>query len=171
MKGTYTILVTCESSMRVKFGRLGYAEVGKGFYLYTGSALGRGAVSLEGRLKRHSRVSKRVRWHVDYLTCHPSAKVKAAVCLRSPRRLECLISRAVSGKMNASPLIPHIGASDCKCRGHLVRADSSLNAAMIVSRLKRIYLKFGQPFLLSVYPETKSPDLLPTSSRTRLERS
>lgn len=171
MKGTYTIMIACDSSIRVKFGKLGYAEVGKGCYLYTGSALGRGAVSLEGRLKRHSSVSKRVRWHVDYLTCHPSAKVKAAVFLRSPRRLECLIGRAVSREMNASPILPHIGASDCKCRGHLVRADSSLNAATIVSRLRRIYLKFGQPFLLSMDPETKLPDLLPTSSRTRLERS
>ena len=61
MKGTYTIVVRCNDAGYSTFGKLGRARLRKGHYLYTGSALGRGAVSLEGRLERHMRRQKRLR--------------------------------------------------------------------------------------------------------------
>ncbi len=163
MKGTYTIVLACKRSMRIRFGKLGYARPEKGHYLYTGSALGDGAVSLEGRLKRHARLSKSIRWHVDYLTSDSGCKVQAAIYLKSRRRLECSVNRWIFEKLSAFPVLPRLGASDCKCITHLLRADPSLSRPEILDWLNRIYSKFGEPFIISFDTKSRSADLPPIS--------
>ena len=91
MKGTYTIVVRCKDERYSTFGKLGRARLRKGRYLYTGSALGHGAVSLEGRLERHMSRQKRLRWHVDYLTSCPGCNVTGAVYVACDGRLECKV--------------------------------------------------------------------------------
>mgnify|MGYP000149625452 CR=1 FL=1 len=157
MKGTYTILLSCKKSIRVKFGKLGSVKIRRGYYLYTGSALGRGAVSLEGRLKRHARRSKKARWHVDYLTSNSACEIAAAVCLSSRRRLECSISRTLGEKFDAKPVLRHIGATDCRCDGHLLLVRS-LNPNQIVRQLIGIYFSAGPSFL---YFDSRCPCLRP----------
>lgn len=133
--------------MRVRFGKLGYAKIEVGYYLYTGSALGRGAVSLEGRLTRHESSSKKMRWHVDYLTSRPGCGFKGAVYLISNRRLECRINRSIRDNLKVESSLPHIGASDCRCNGHLLRVTSRLGKAKLLDRLECVYSRFGIPHL------------------------
>ena len=143
MRGTYTVVLACEKPMRVKFGKLGRVNVMIGYYLYTGSARGLGAVSLEGRLMRHNRSFKKKRWHVDYLTAQGGCKVKGTVYLVSNKHFECKLNRAVRKDLNTQPILRHLGASDCKCEAHLVRITENLSKVKLLNRLKRTYSRFG----------------------------
>ena len=144
MKGTYTLILFCKEPFKTQIGSLGHVSVGKGHYLYTGSALGNGSVSLEGRLNRHLRVSKKVSWHIDYLTSDPRCRIKAIVCLKSGRRLECVINQEIVSKLAAKPVTMHAGASDCKCDGHLTRVGLSLGAREITATMANMYRRFGR---------------------------
>jgi Uri superfamily endonuclease len=145
MKGTYTIIVECRIEGHLTFGRLGRATMRKGYYLYTGSALGRGASSLERRLERHERCSKRRKWHIDYLTSNPRCRVAGAVYLVSRRRLECKLNRSLSKELNLLPILPRIGASDCSCKGHLLGPEFHLSKIALLRRLVNIYRRVGPP--------------------------
>jgi sugar fermentation stimulation protein A len=145
MRGTYTIIVECGFEGYLAFGRLGEARLRKGRYLYTGSALGRGATSLERRLERHGRRSKKRKWHIDYLTSKPDCGVAGVVYLVSRKRLECKVNRAISKELKLSPLLPKIGASDCNCEGHLLGPEFHLSKAALMRRLVSIYRRVGSP--------------------------
>jgi Uri superfamily endonuclease len=165
LKGTYTILLVCMKPFRVKIGRLGYADIGKGYYVYTGSALGHGSGSLEGRLERHLRASKKAKWHVDYLTSDPRCIIKAAVCLTSRKRLECAINQAVARKLNAEPVLARAGSSDCKCDAHLNKIGSSTRAGKTLQLVMGAYRRFGSrvhciQFTNSVYKNAGHPNLV-----------
>jgi Uri superfamily endonuclease len=144
LKGTYVLILACMKPFRVKIGSLGYANIGKGCYIYTGSALGTGAISLEGRLRRHSQRAKKVKWHVDYLTSDVRCKVKAAVVVRSRKRLECAVNRAILGKLNARPVLPGAGSSDCKCEGHLAKAGLTIRSSKILPMVVEVCRRFDR---------------------------
>lgn len=165
MRGTYTIVLACERPMRVRFGKLGRAHVNVGYYLYTGSALGQGAVSLEGRLARHNRTVKKMRWHVDYLRSRRGCRFKGAVYLISNRRLECRVNRAIADSLNTQLSLPRLGASDCKCDAHLVSVAEDLSIVRLLNRLEQIYSRFGLPHLY--LGESRLAGLLPIASRRR----
>jgi Uri superfamily endonuclease len=147
LKGTYTLLLVCNNSFGRRIGRSRYLNISRGYYLYTGSALGQGSVSLEGRLKRHSRASKKTKWHVDYLTSRSNCTIRAAVCLQSRKRLECSIARAISAELSVEPVFPRAGSSDCSCEAHLVKVLSSRSERGIREALIKVYMKFGRPLL------------------------
>jgi Uri superfamily endonuclease len=150
MRGTYTIVLACERPMRVRFGKLGRVKLKVGYYLYTGSALGLGAVSLEGRLKRHNRSFKKKRWHIDYLTARRGCELNGAVYLISKKRFECKINRAIRKNIDTQVILQHLGASDCKCEAHLVRVNGTLSKIKLLNRLKQTYSRFGVARLYSV---------------------
>jgi sugar fermentation stimulation protein A len=170
MKGTYTIILACEKPFRAKFGMLGSAEVNPGYYAYTGSALGRGAVSLEGRLARHARRIKKKRWHIDFLTTRKAVRFKMVLYLVSNKHLECKINQAIQESVRTASLLPHLGASDCKCQTHLVRVTETMSEAKLSTRLERIYSTFGTPFLWT-NEKPRSFGLLPIFSGTHRGRS
>lgn len=162
MKGTYTLILACREPFRKRIGSLGYARISRGYYLYTGSALGAGAVSLGWRLRRHSRPSKKRQWHVDYLTSDPRCQIEAVVYLKSPRRLECTINRAIVRELKAQPVLLRAGASDCRCDAHLTKitSSSSVRLAKILSSATSVYRRFGD----SVHCDrARSSVLLPIS--------
>lgn len=145
MRGTYTLILSIRKPATVRFGMLGTARLEAGYYLYTGSALGRGAVSLEWRLSRHASSRKKKRWHVDYLTSCPSCRLVGAVYLSSKTKFECRVNSAVRENLSLQPLIPHLGATDCKCDGHLLRVNSHRGEGDLKARIERVYSEFGYP--------------------------
>ena len=145
MQGTYTIIVDCGFEGYLAFGRLGRAKILRGRYLYTGSALGRGATSLERRLERHGKRWKRRKWHIDYLTSKRGCLVSGAVYVESKRKLECKVNQAISKGFNLSAVLPKIGASDCQCEGHLLGPEVELSTVVMRRRLVNIYRRFGSP--------------------------
>jgi Uri superfamily endonuclease len=143
LRGTYTLLLACKRPFKLRIGRLGQVRLKKGHYLYTGSALGSGAASLEERVARHRRHNKCVRWHVDYLTVRSEIIIVNAICLRASKRLECQINQQISFEFSGKPIIKKAGASDCKCDGHLLSTEL-LDSKVIMTRLKHVYAMHGE---------------------------
>lgn len=144
MRGTYTIIVESKSDGYRGFGRLGRAKLRRGMYLYTGSAMGSGATSLERRLQRHKARSKAIRWHIDYLTSRPGCTVTGAVYVVSNRRLECKANLSISKELKLSPVLPRIGASDCNCNGHLLGPELRPSTTTLLKRLVNVYCRLAR---------------------------
>jgi len=107
---SYQLVIEVRSPVRCSVGRLGVVDLPAGTYVYTGSA----RRNFEGRLARHVRATKRLRWHVDYLLAAPGVRIVKVV--RSVRD-ECRLNQSVKGTV----LVPRFGASDCTvgCGAHL----------------------------------------------------
>jgi len=144
LRRTYTLLLLCKRSFKRSIGRRGQIEIRKGYYLYTGSAMGTGAVSLEQRVARHRRRSKPMRWHVDYLTGRREIGVVNVICVTSERRLECQINQRIMSEFSVKPIFPRAGASDCNCAGHLLFVELA-DSNSIMKRLNCVYASYGKP--------------------------
>jgi len=121
-KGTYTLVISLKAKSRLKLHKLGFLNLQKGYYAYTGSALGDGAVSLRRRIARHLKKRKIKHWHIDFLLANKSATVVAVVAAQSSVNKECQINNVISNITAAEVPAVGFGASDCKqnCRSHLI---------------------------------------------------
>ncbi len=121
-KGIYTLIVLLETKSRLMMKRLGCFDLKKGYYAYTGSALGDGAVGLRRRVARHLRKRKIKHWHIDFLLSSKSANITTIVAAETAVNKECQINDLIRKIEGASVPIVGFGASDCKhhCESHLV---------------------------------------------------
>lgn len=120
MKGTYILVIYLRENSKLKIGSLGELEFNKGYYLYTGSAMGNtGSTTLENRVKRHISESKekRIFWHIDYLLTSQNCIITSIYLIPSLNRLECIIANEISEA--SDNCIKDFGSSDCKCLSHL----------------------------------------------------
>ena len=148
-RGAYTLVIFVPSTILLKIGGLGERKVEKGYYAYTGSALGRGSSDLAGRISRHLRKRKRRRWHIDYLLCSEKAEIQAVLVMITEKRMECEINQHLIRNLNPEVPIPNFGSSDCmmKCKSHLLYFNLNTN---LVSKIAELYLqkKEGEVFVL-----------------------
>jgi len=120
-RGTYTLVINLSENVKLKVGKLGLLDFPKGFYSYTGSALGPSDYALYFRVKRHLSKHKKVKWHIDYFLLNPVAKVIAVIAAPSNSRMECNVSYLLSSCDDIITFYK-FGATDCKsnkCIGHL----------------------------------------------------
>jgi Uri superfamily endonuclease len=110
------LLAQLKQGIEIQVGKLGTFHFPAGWYAYAGSALGPGG--LPARLARHARTHKRLHWHVDYLLQH--AVLEAIWQTDYPERLECAWAAAVQALPCAQTPVRGFGASDCRCRAHLI---------------------------------------------------
>lgn len=134
--GTYALVLRLASLVHVQVGRLGAFALPAGWYVYVGSALGPGG--LRGRLSRHFRQEKTLRWHIDYVLAQASTQsidsqyetdsherfhrrmpIAQVWYVESPVRWECVWAREVAALPGARVAVPGFGASDCGCACHL----------------------------------------------------
>lgn len=122
MKGIYTLIILVNTKNRLKVRKLGYFNFKKGYYAYTGSALGAGATSLKRRVARHLKKEKPKNWHIDFLLANKNVKVTAVIAAESNVNRECQINNLIKNIQGASVPVAGFGASDCKqnCKSHLV---------------------------------------------------
>lgn len=113
--GTYALLFRSRPA-RIRVGALGEVSLCAGSVVYVGSAFGPGG--LAGRLRHHLRPVERPRWHLDYL--QPALEVKGAWIGVGARCAEHQWAEILAGLPAASLPRPRFGASDCRCRSHLV---------------------------------------------------
>ena len=66
--GTYLLVMHAPRDFEPVVGGLGRLALRRGWYCYTGSALGSGG--LAARCGRHIRSAKTPRWHIDHLRRH-----------------------------------------------------------------------------------------------------
>lgn len=116
LPGTYALLIQLKSPHTIPVGRLGEVELQGGVYAYAGSARGPGG--LAGRIRRHlqPREAKRAHWHIDALLA--VGELLEVWWSEGAERRECQWAEALAtaGRL----VLPGFGASDCRCRGHLV---------------------------------------------------
>ena len=110
-RGSYLLIVQISTKTRLQAGGLAARNFPKGYYVYVGSAMS----DLSARLARHQRKTKKLRWHIDYLTTKADRII--ALPIRSSQRLECGIAEALSALLDPGP--GGFGSSDCRCAGHL----------------------------------------------------
>ena len=111
--GTYALVTCLNMKCTIQVGKLGLFQFLPGFYIYAGSALG----GLAGRLKRHLRQEKKLRWHIDYLL--QKAAVQEVWYTSSGQPLECAWNGIIAGLPDAVLPVAGFGSSDCRCRTHL----------------------------------------------------
>jgi len=121
-KGVYTLIIFLNKKIYLKVQKLGCFNLQKGYYTYTGSALGRGAVSLKRRVARHLRKKKSKHWHIDFFLANRYAKIIAVVAAGGSASKECQVNNVIENIEGATVPIAGFGASDCKqnCQSHLV---------------------------------------------------
>ena len=121
-KGIYTLIIFLSRETRLNVGKLGVQKFPKGYYTYTGSALGKGATSLKRRVSRHSRKRKRNLWHIDFLLANENATVTAVVAAETNKKFECNMNRYIKREGKAKIPVKGFGSSDCKenCESHLL---------------------------------------------------
>jgi Uri superfamily endonuclease len=98
----------------LQVGALGQYVFPAGWYAYTGSA----KHGMAARVARHMRRQKRIRWHIDYLTCETG--IVAAFCDPNEEANECAWARRLVDLPGASTFLLRFGSSDCRCQGHLI---------------------------------------------------
>ena len=109
--GVYQVMFVLDRKTGRRIGALGRIELPAGHWVYTGSAK-RG---LRARVARHLSVSKKRRWHIDYVL-PPGRPV--AVRGFDRRACECAAHRRLSERFTEGPR--GFGSSDCRCASHLV---------------------------------------------------
>jgi len=139
-RGVYTLIIFVQSTVLLKIGKFGEKKIERGYYTYTGSALGKGALSLAGRISRHLRKRKKKRWHIDYLLCGEGVEVKAVLAMVTKKRMECEINQHLMGSLKSTVPIVNFGSSDCTmgCRSHLLYFGLDDN---LVRRTAELYLQ------------------------------
>jgi len=139
-KGAYTLIIFVQSTISLKIGGLGEKRIERGYYAYTGSALGSGSSNLAGRISRHLRKSKKKRWHIDYLLCSEDVEVKAVLAMITEKRMECKINQQLMRSLNPNVPISNFGSSDCVkgCKSHLLYFGLNSN---LPSKIAELYLR------------------------------
>jgi Uri superfamily endonuclease len=116
LPGTYALVLRSAAPQEILVGKLGTLAVQPGSYVYVGSALGPGG--LASRVGRHARAAKRCRWHIDYLVA--IAALDEVWYTVDPARRECQFADTLRQIRGATVPLEGFGASDCRCRAHLL---------------------------------------------------
>jgi Uri superfamily endonuclease len=137
--GIYTLLLLVSEDVTLTVGKLGKQRFPRGYYTYTGSALGKGATSLKHRIARHLRKQKPRFWHLDYLLADENVSVEAVIAAETNKKMECAINSRIKGIEGAKVLVKGFGASDCRknCGSHLLYFPEIENADCLVQKLVR----------------------------------
>jgi len=140
-KGTYTLVIRLEKETQIKVQKWGSFILQKGYYAYTGSALGDGAVSLRYRVLRHFKKRKAKHWHIDFLLASKNASIAAVVAAESSVNRECQANDAIKSIQGATIPVVGFGASDCKqnCGSHLVYFGEENITEKILDKYTRLF--------------------------------
>ncbi|MDA0260795.1 MAG: GIY-YIG nuclease family protein [Proteobacteria bacterium] len=98
-----------------------------GVYAYAGSAHGPGGV--RARCRRHLASTKKLRWHIDWLTTVADRWALGFSLADKPDLVECDLVDSLLAQGGTIP-IAGFGSSDCRrCASHLVAIDLDWSAA------------------------------------------
>jgi sugar fermentation stimulation protein A len=135
--GIYVLLFFVSEEVTLTVGKLGKQTFQRGYYSYTGSALGKGATNLRHRIARHLKKQKRKFWHIDYLLADENVSVEAVVAAETLENMECKVNSHIKGMEGSEVLVRGFGASDCRkrCGSHLLHFSDVENVDCLVQNL------------------------------------
>lgn len=131
MKGVYILVMSLADKSHMKIGSLGAFDFKKGYYAYTGSAMG----GLEQRVGRHLRKDKKLHWHIDYFL-RKAGIVACYMRETDSKHEECMA--AGSFQSAGGEAVPDFGCGDCKCNSHLYYFKNRSSIKTINYRLVNI---------------------------------
>ena len=139
-RGIYTLLILVREAVEVNVGNLGHHPFKRGFYTYTGSALGKNGMNLKHRIERHLSNNKKMHWHIDYLLCSKEALIIGVIYSALGKELECIISKKIEDADFSEIVMEGFGSSDCRsdCRAHFHHFPS-ISLKTLVSNVFSIY--------------------------------
>jgi len=123
VKGAYIFVLTLDTPVELNLGRNRW-ELNPSTYAYIGSGMG----NLEKRVERHFSANKRLRWHIDYLTCY--GKPLFAILIPSKERMEEKISLTFQSHFRC---VEGFGASDLKVKSNLYIIDDFQKFSEVVN--------------------------------------
>jgi Uri superfamily endonuclease len=113
--GAYVLVLRLKKAIHIELPRVVSDQVMPGWYIYAGSARGRGGV--RARVQRHFRHDKTTHWHIDRLTVH--AVEMAALAVADGQECELVDSLLNSHRFEVA--VPGFGSTDCsRCESHLL---------------------------------------------------
>ncbi|MFW9855384.1 MAG: DUF123 domain-containing protein [Candidatus Thorarchaeota archaeon] len=127
IRGIYIVIMTLHNDTFIQARKRKW-QLRTGTYLYFGSARGQTSTSLNHRIARHVRQSKKCFWHIDYLTTSPCIEIVDIWYTFDPDVTECSLLRRIYGDLTFGVIINGFGSSDCpnKCQGHLLFLPSEV---------------------------------------------
>jgi Uri superfamily endonuclease len=140
-RGVYTLVIRCSRPSRITVGRHLTLLLRRGWYLYSGSALGRGSTSLEGRVSRHLTQEKKHFWHIDRILSSDSTRVVLVVFAKTTGRMECQLNAALLKDSGIRVPVRGVGSTDCKCESHFLTTRDTLG--VLGRRVRSCYTRLG----------------------------
>ncbi len=111
LPGIYMLNIKIKKNTTISVGSLGNIDFKEGYYVYVGSALN----NLKKRIDRHRRKTKKLKWHIDYLSQRADKIVGYPIV--TSKDMECRLAQKIKGI--AHSYVKKFGASDCRCVSHL----------------------------------------------------
>ena len=149
--GTYAIVLTPNSERVIRIGKLGMLKLQAGYYIYIGSAFGPGG--LAARIAHHKRISKRPRWHIDYLRA--ATEIIELWYTYDFRPMEHNWAETLGGARGAWAPFPGFGSSDCNCKAHLYFFQSKPTIVTFRRRLRSRFKDHGPVFFENIKATNK----------------
>ena len=128
--GVYLLLLFNDKNIKITIGSLGVIEFLHGYYIYIGSAFGKGGLS--SRLKRHINIKKKIFWHIDYLLDQKSCLLTNIIELITNDKIECKITNMLLNVNYKFNRVPKFGSSDCSCESHLLFNENKIEKNQIL---------------------------------------
>jgi Uri superfamily endonuclease len=141
LRGVYTLIIRSCKPRRITVGRHLSVFLERGLYLYTGSALGRGSTSLEGRISRHLSREKKHFWHIDRILSSDSARVVSVIFASTTSRMECKVNTALLKDSGIGVPMRGVGSTDCRCEAHFLMARCTLG--LLRQKVRLCYTGLG----------------------------
>ena len=108
--GVYILEIRLDKKIKLKHPKFLNFQLKTGFYYYVGSA----QKNLSSRIQRHIRKSKKLHWHIDYLTsANETSVTKIFILSDADKKFETIIAENLTLQKYKIPL-PGFGSSDDK---------------------------------------------------------
>jgi Uri superfamily endonuclease len=141
LRGVYTLIIRCSRPSKITVGRHLTVLLKRDLYLYSGSALGRGSTSLEGRISRHLTRDKTHFWHIDRILSSDSTRVVSVVFAKTTSKMECKLNGALLKCSGIRVIMRGVGSTDCGCESHFLITKDKLD--VLRQRVRSCYTGLG----------------------------
>jgi len=130
-KGIYVLELHFYENIRIEHKRFSQYLFPTGYYYYIGSA----QKNLQKRIKRHILKTKKLHWHIDYLTSLNNTRIENVFIFPElTKDNECKIVDNLETKFNLEHKIIGFGNSDCNiCKSHLLFSKKRISYNQLFS--------------------------------------
>jgi Uri superfamily endonuclease len=134
--GIYLLEFKSENEFKLQIKKYPGINFSKGYYYYAGSA----QKNFSHRVKRHVTKSKKLYWHIDYLTANKNLKMKNIFAFPGIKKeAECKLVQNLIKNFDLDYAIKGFGNGDCNsCDSHLLFSKRILNQSQLFSRYQSI---------------------------------